>query len=296
MILLTGGTGQVGRSILVHPHAQDLSLVAPSRKDLDLSDASSIERVLKSRNFTAIIHAGAYTAVDQAESEPALADAVNAKAPALLARFCQERAIPIVHFSTDYVFSGEACAPYHEEDATSPLGVYGATKRAGEQAVLASRCRAVILRTAWVVSPYGKNFIKTMLRLAQEREEIRVVADQCGCPTGAPDLAAVVISILPRLLAVPEVPTGLYHCCNQGETTWAGLARAVMNESARLGGPTAKIVEIGTADYPTPAQRPKNSRLSCEKLQHDWGITMRPWQNAVAENVAALLYEKGHAS
>jgi dTDP-4-dehydrorhamnose reductase len=292
MILLTGGTGQVGRSILAQVQAHHGPFFAPSRSELDLSDPQSLQRVLESRDWTAIINAGAYTAVDQAESEPLLADAINANAPATMAQFCQERAIPLIHFSTDYVFAGDASVPYKEEAHTAPLGVYGASKLAGEQAIVTSHARAVILRTAWVVSPYGKNFIKTMLRLAQDREEIRVVADQYGCPTGAADLASVVLSVLPRLLTDKNAPTGIYHCSNQGETTWAGLARAVMDESAGLGGARARIIDITTADYPTPAKRPHYSRLSCDRLQKDWDITLRAWQPMVAEIVAALLQEK----
>ncbi|NDB69659.1 MAG: dTDP-4-dehydrorhamnose reductase, partial [Methylocystaceae bacterium] len=166
------------------------------------------------------------------------------------------------------------------------------SKLAGEQAIFASNDRAMILRTSWVVSPYGKNFIKTMLRLAQDRDEIRVVADQYGCPTGAQDLASVVLSILPRLMSDQNAPTGIYHCCNQGETTWAGLARMVIEASAGLGGPKARIIDISTADYPTPAQRPHYSRLSCDRLQKDWEITLRAWQPMVADIVAALLHEK----
>ena len=296
MILLTGGSGQVGRSLLAHAHINTLPVFAPTRAELDLSDSQSIARSLASRPWSAIINAGAYTAVDQAENEPALADAINAKAPALLADYCKAQMIPMVHFSTDYVFSGDKPSAYSETDDRAPLGVYGQTKCDGEQAVLASGCKAVVLRTAWVVSPYGKNFVKTMLRLAQQRDAIRVVADQYGCPTGATDLADGVMSILPRLMQDSSAPQGLYHCSNRGDTTWAGLARAVMAASARLGGPIATIIDITTADYPTPAKRPQNSRLSCEKLQREWGIKMRPWQDMIADTVAVLLPEKGSAS
>ena len=292
MILLTGGTGQVGRSILAKVQAYQEPFFVPSRSELDLSDPQSIQRVLESRDWTTIINAGAYTAVDQAESEPLLAEAINANAPSILARFCHEHAIPLIHFSTDYIFAGDASSPYKEDDDTAPIGIYGASKLAADKAILESHCRAVILRTAWVVSPYGKNFIKTVLRLAQERAEIRVVADQYGCPTGAQDLASVVLSILPRLMADQNAPTGIYHCCNQGETTWAGLARVVMEESTRLGGTRARIIDITTADYPTPAKRPYYSRLSCDRLQKDWDITLRAWKPMVADIVAALLHEK----
>jgi dTDP-4-dehydrorhamnose reductase len=292
MILLAGGTGQVGCSILAKVQAHHGPFFAPARMELDLSDPQSIQRVLESRDWTAIINAGAYTAVDQAESEPLLAEAINSNAPAILARFCQKHAIPLIHFSTDYVFAGDVSSPYYEDADTAPLGVYGKSKLAGEQAIFASNDRAMILRTSWVVSPYGKNFIKTMLRLAQDRDEIRVVADQYGCPTGAQDLASVVLSILPRLMSDQNAPTGIYHCCNQGETTWAGLARMVIEASAGLGGPKARIIDISTADYPTSAQRPHYSRLSCDRLQKDWEITLRAWQPMVADIVAALLHEK----
>ena len=292
MILLTGGNGQVGRSILAQAQSHHGPIFAPLRSELDLSDPQSIHRVLESQDWTAIVNAGAYTAVDQAESEPLLAEAINANAPSILARFCHERTIPLIHFSTDYVFAGNASSPYSEDADTAPLGVYGATKFAGEQAILDYPYRAVILRTAWVVSPYGKNFIKTMLKLAQDRDEIRVVADQFGCPTGAPDLASVVLSVLPNLISDQNAPIGIYHCCNQGETTWAGLARVVMEESERLGGPKARIIDIATTDYPTPAKRPRYSRLSCDRLQRDWNITLRPWQPMVAEIVSSLLEKK----
>lgn len=296
MILLTGGNGQVGRSILAQAQAQAQAhhgpFIAPLRSELDLSDQQSLQHVLESQDWTAIINAGAYTAVDQAESEPLLAEAINAKAPSVLARFCHERAIPLIHFSTDYVFAGDASSPYTEDADTAPLGVYGASKLAGEQAILAYPYRAVILRTAWVVSPFGKNFITTMLKLAQDRDEIRVVSDQFGCPTGASDLASVVLSVLPHLMSGQNTLTGIYHCCNQGDTTWADLARLVMEESARLGGPKARIIDIATADYPTPAKRPRYSRMSCDRLQRDWNITLRPWQPMVAEIVALLLQKK----
>ncbi len=293
MILLTGGSGQVGRSILDHQSALSLPCLAPSSRELDLADRQSITDYLESHKLRAIINAGAYTAVDQAENDIERASAINSDAPATLAQYCKVNLIPLIHISTDYVFSGDKSTSYDEHDATHPLSVYGRTKLAGEQAVLASGCRALILRTAWVASPFGKNFIKTMVRLAQERGEIRVVADQYGSPTGAKDLAEVALTILPQLLNNHAAPQGLYHCTNTGETTWAQLARAVMAASASLGGSSASIVDIATADYPTTAKRPHNSRLSCVKLQRDWGITLRPWQDMVKEVVAAVLHEEG---
>ena len=296
MILLTGGTGQVGRSLLALAQAQSLPLVAPTRDALDLADPRSIAAYLARQPWSAIVNAGAYTAVDQAEQDQQQAEAINAGAPGQLAAYCQDHAIPLLHLSTDYVFSGDKPSPYLETDATAPLGVYGQSKCNGETAILATACRAAIVRTAWVVSPYGKNFIKTMMRLAQQREEIQVVADQHGSPTGAPDLAQALLVILTRMLHDPQCPGGLYHATNHGETTWAGLARKVMQVSAQRGGPSARIVEIGTEAYPTAAKRPKNSRLNCDRLQQDWGITLRPWPLMVEDCVTALLNEQGAQS
>ena len=295
MILITGGTGQVGRSLRAHDSARSLCFVAPLRTELDLSNAQSIRDYLDAHSFTAVINAGAYTAVDQAESEPELAMAINGHAPALLAEYCKARNIPLIHISTDYVFSGDKSLPYDESDVTSPLGVYGRTKLKGEEAVIASGCNSVILRTAWVVSRYGKNFIKSMLRLAKERDEIRVVNDQYGCPTGAQDLADVVLSILPRLITGEARLQGVYNCTNSGNATWADLARVVMSTSAKMDGPSASIINIATADYPTPAKRPKNSRLICEKLKQNFDIEMRPWQGMVEDIVAVLLDQEGRA-
>ena len=295
MILITGGSGQVGRSLLSQQAVLPLPCVAPSSRDFDLADRQSITHYLQSNTLSAIINAGAYTAVDQAESNPDRAKAINADAPEMLADYCKVHDIPLIHISTDYVFAGDKKTPYNEQDETDPLGVYGQTKLAGEQAILSSGCRAVILRTAWVVSPFGKNFIKTMLRLADMREEISVVADQKGCPTGAQDLAGAVLGIASRLIRNKDCSIGLYHCTNQGETTWADLARFVMAESAQLNGPSAIIKSITTAEYPTPANRPLNSLLSCRKLKQDFGLEMRTWQDMVKEVVAAILNNERQA-
>ena len=295
MILITGGSGQVGRSLLLHQAVLPLPCVAPSSRDFDLADRQSITHYLQNNKLSAIINAGAYTAVDQAETDADRAKAINTDAPEMFAYYCKANHIPLIHISTDYVFSGDKKTAYNEQDETDPLGVYGQTKLSGEQAILASGCRAVIIRTAWVVSPYGKNFIKTMLRLAETREEISVVADQKGCPTGAQDLADAVLVITSRLLRDKDCATGLYHCINQGETTWADLARFVMAKSAQLNGPSVIIKNITTAEYPTPANRPLNSRLSCIKLKQDFGLEMRPWQDMVTEVVAAILYDERQA-
>ena len=292
-ILITGGTGQVGQSLLELDWPDTVHLFAPSREACDLADPASLVACLESRNWAGVINAGAYTGVDKAESDQAAAWAINGQAPEQLARFCANHQIPLIHLSTDYVFSGEGTRAWREEDATVPLGVYGASKLAGEQAVLASCPQAVVLRTAWVVSAFGHNFLKTMLRLAAERDQLRVVADQFGCPTSAHDLAKVVRSILLRQLAGDDGPAGLFHAVNTGETHWAGLASHIFAISRSLGGPFAEVVEIPSSDYPTPAKRPENSRLDCTKLARDYGLNIRPWPEAVAEIVARLLQDRG---
>lgn len=289
MILLTGGTGQVGRSILKHENAHLFDIYAPTRSELDLSNTKSIEQCLDSRKWSAIINAGAYTSVDLAENEPILAEYVNVRAPKQLAKYCFEHSIPLIHLSSDYVFSGCSKQPYNELDVPAPLNVYGSTKRNGELVILESKCKFIILRTAWVVSPYGKNFIKTILRLAEERDEIRVVSDQYGCPTGAHDLATVLLSIVEKLKSNPEAPTGIYHCTNEGKTSWANLARFIMDQSSLAGGPTASIIDIHSTDYPTLAIRPQYSCLSTKKIGLEWEIVMRNWQDMVAETVRSIL-------
>ncbi len=292
-ILITGGTGQVGQSLLELDWPDHVQLHAPKREACDLSDPASIAACLDSQDWGGVINAGAYTAVDKAESDQAAAWAINGQAPEQLARFCANHQIPLIHLSTDYVFSGEGTRAWREEDATVPLCVYGASKLAGEQAVLASRPQAVVLRTAWVVSAFGHNFLKTMLRLAAERDQLRVVADQFGCPTSAHDLAQVVRTILLRQLAGDDAPAGLFHAVNTGETHWAGLASHIFAISRSLGGPFAEVVEIPSIEYPTPAKRPENSRLDCTKLARDYGLNIRPWPEAVAEIVARLLQDRG---
>jgi dTDP-4-dehydrorhamnose reductase len=287
-ILITGGSGQVGQSLLDLAWPSSFTPVAPSRAELDLADPASISTFLESQHWAGVINAGAYTAVDKAESARDLAFAINAVAPDVIARFCARHTIPLIHISTDYVFSGQGTRPFREEDATGPLGVYGASKLAGEQAVLAAHPKAVVLRTAWVLSAFGHNFLKTMLRLAADRDQLRVVADQFGCPTSAHDLAQTIQTILIRQVKDQDAPHGLFHAVNRGETHWAGLAKEIFAISSQSGGPSAEVIEIPSSDYPTPAKRPANSRLDCAKLLAQYGIEMRPWQQAVHAIVQRL--------
>ena len=288
-VLLTGGSGQVG-SALRRLAGDDVELVAPTRAELDLNDPEALAGVVASRAWSAVINAGAYTAVDRAEGDVVAAWQVNAMAPAALAAATASAGIPIIHVSTDYVFDGGKAEPYVEEDPVAPLGVYGASKEAGEQAVRTANPRHLILRTAWVVSANGANFVKTMLRLGAERPALRVVADQHGCPTSAEDIARTILTMLDRA-TTGDGPTGTYHFVNAGEATWHGLAEAVFARAAIHGRPAPEVTPIATADYPTPARRPVNSRLSTARLTRDFGSAPRPWREAIDAVVDELLKE-----
>jgi dTDP-4-dehydrorhamnose reductase len=288
-ILITGGTGQVGLELLRQPWPSNVARLAPSRAELDLCSDTSIAAYCADRPIDCIINAAAYTAVDRAETEADVAFAANAEGPARLAELARERNIPLLHVSTDYVFDGSLDRPYREDDPASPLGIYGASKLAGEVALRAGAPRHIILRTAWVISAHGSNFLKTMLRLAAERPELRVVADQQGNPTGARDIADALRRIALAQLANPNAHSGTYHFVNSGSTTWLGLAEAIMAASARLGGPCAPVHAITTADYPTAARRPANSRLETAAIARDFGIKPRSWQELLPELVSEIL-------
>lgn len=287
-ILITGGAGQVGLELLAADWPDHIALHAPPRAELDLGDAESVARLFSSRDYAAVINSGAYTAVDRAESEVAAAFSANAMGPALLADATRAAGIPLIHVSTDYVFNGAGAGDYQEDEAVDPLGVYGASKLAGELAVLKGNPRSAVLRTAWVVSRHRANFVKTMLRLAAERPSLRVVDDQHGSPTSARDIAEALKTITLRMIEDDAAPRGVFHFVNAGGTTWAGLAREVLALSGARGGPTADVESITTADYPTPARRPANSRLSTLKIQREYGVVPRPWQTAVSEIVDQL--------
>ena len=288
-ILLTGGAGQVGTELRAATWPAEVRLHAPDRTALDLADPASVAGMAASRAWSAIISSGAYTAVDKAESDVATAWATNALAPAILSRAAAEAGIPIVHVSTDYVFPGSKAGPYHEDDPIGPLGVYGASKEGGEQAVRSANTRHAIVRTAWVVSAHRANFVKTMLRLAADRDEVRVVADQLGCPTVAADLAVALRTIVLRMTEDPSAPAGTFHYVNAGETNWAAFAEAIFAASAARGGPTARVVPITTAEYPTPARRPANSRLATDKVRAAYGVDTPDWRASLERIVAALV-------
>jgi dTDP-4-dehydrorhamnose reductase len=275
-ILLTGATGQVGWEL-----RKSLAPLGEvkffDRYGLDLADASQLVATVRALRPETIVNAAAYTAVDRAEIERDVAFAINSVAPAVLAEEAKRIGAFLVHYSTDYVFDGEKTVPYVEDDAPHPINVYGESKLAGEQSVLKSGCRHLVLRTSWVYGPRGKNFYLTMLRLAKERPELKVVDDQVGAPTSSLAIARATAQLLPCGAA------GLYHMTAGGQTSWCGFARAILTRA----GIATPVVPIRTEEYPTPARRPRNSRLDCSRLRAEHGVALAGWEAGLEEVIAA---------
>jgi len=294
-ILLLGKNGQVGWELQrsLAPLGDVLALDRHSTDFCgDLAQPDRLAQSVRAYQPDVIVNAAAHTAVDKAESEPELAHTLNAWAPAALAQVAAEVGACLVHYSTDYVFNGEGDRPWQEDDATGPLSVYGQTKRAGEQAIVASGCRHLIFRTSWVYAARGGNFAKTMLRLAAERERLTVIDDQWGAPTGADLIADVTAIALRRLQQQPDL-SGLYHLVAGGETSWYGYARHVIAQARQIQ-PEMKlavcdIAAVPTSAFPTPAKRPLNSRLNTCKLQQAFGVVLPPWQQGVDRMLAEIL-------
>jgi dTDP-4-dehydrorhamnose reductase len=290
-IVVTGREGQVVRSILERAQAYpDIEIVALGRPEIDLEHPETLGAAVLALDPDLIVSAAAFTAVDQAESEEALATIVNGVAAGALAFTAGTLGIPIIHLSTDYVFDGEKKGAYTENDQVSPLGAYGRSKLAGERAVALATENHAILRTAWVHSPFGKNFLKTMLRLAGDRDTINVVADQYGTPTSALDIADATLKVASNLLHSHDgALRGVFHLTNSGKASWADFAETIFDVSERAGGPFAKVHRISSADYPTPARRPANSRLDCHKLAITHGVHMQDWRTAAECVVKCVL-------
>ncbi len=292
-ILVTGGNGQLGTELKRYTWPEGWAVTAIDIDELDLRDAAAITAMVAKGHdgqpWAAVISAGAYTAVDKAENDIVTAWAVNAMAPAAFAEACATAGIPIVQVSTDYVFDGARDGAWEVTDPVAPLGVYGASKLGGELAVRTSGARYAIVRTAWVVSAHGNNFIKTMLRIGATNPILRVVDDQHGSPTSATDLAAALAKITLCLVEDPAAPTGTYHFSNAGAVTWAGFAREIFAQSAARGGASVEVQGITTAEYPTPATRPANSLLSHDAIICDYGIHPPAWQTALGNILDELL-------
>jgi dTDP-4-dehydrorhamnose reductase len=287
-LLVVGAGGQVGRALMRRQHVAHRRLVGLTHVELDITDADRVLSVTEEHHPVLVVNAAADTAVDRAERAPDRAFAVNQDGPANLAAACAALGIPLLHLSTDYVFDGSKVTAYDETDPVAPTGVYGASKAAGEALVRARLARHVILRTAWVFGGDGANFVKTMLRLAAERRQLRVVDDQRGGPTPAGAIADALLAIAAHLDDGADT-WGTYHFCGAPATSWHGFACAIVAAAVAHGGRNVPIVPIATADYPTPARRPANSVLDCAKIARDFGIPQPDWRPALARCVTDLL-------
>lgn len=287
-ILITGGGGQLGRSLLRASWPPSVRLYAPGRPDLDICRPETVARVLQERRFSAIINTAAFTSVDRAETEAAEAFAVNALGPAILADAARNMDIPLIHVSTDYIFDGTLGRPYTENDSPNPINVYGASKLAGELAVQTATPRSVILRTAWLISGLGNNFAKTMLRSDASRKRLSVVDDQFGSPTSAQDAAEALSRITMRLIRDPDAPLGVFHFVNEGGASRYELAQALFSAK---GGTAPELVAISTENFPLPAQRPVDTRLDNTKIRAAFDLSPRPWLQMIPETARAAVQE-----
>ncbi len=288
MILVFGGGGQLASELVEMAAADGTALTAVTWQQADITDPAQVARAIDDARPSLVVNAAAYTAVDKAESEPELAMAVNADGPGVVAAACAAAGVPLVHVSTDYVFDGEKAGPYREDDPIAPLGVYGRSKAAGESAVRESWSRHLILRTAWLYGIYGSNFLKTMLRLAAERDELNVVADQRGSPTSTADLARAIL-VAAAALRRGAAPWGTYHVTGAGETTWHGFASRIVEAQAPVTGRHPRVNPITTAEYRTAARRPRNSVLDCSRFAATFGYRAPDWTVSVDRTVAALM-------
>ncbi|MFH2067811.1 MAG: dTDP-4-dehydrorhamnose reductase [Pseudomonadota bacterium] len=288
-ILIIGCRGQVGTELALQMKQRGREIIAVDLPEIDITDSSSVEKYIARPEVSLVINAAAYTAVDRAESERELAFAVNAQGPGLIAESCRIGNIPLIHISTDYVFDGTKSSAYVETDPVSPVGIYGKSKAAGDSRVAGCLEKYIILRTSWVCSAYGANFVKTMLRLGNEKETIRVVNDQKGCPTFAHDIAEAIVTITEKYLAEQELPWGFYHYCGKGETTWFAFAQEIFRQAGEHRELKLKsLLPIPSSEYPSPVKRPMNSVLNCSKIIEKFGIQPRPWKESLQQTLNDL--------
>ncbi len=290
-ILLTGANGQVGYEVNRLAAARGCALIGLTRQQLDIGDDEAVEQIVSQLRPSLVINAAAYTAVDRAEQEVEAAMRANRQGPAILAATCHAHRIPLIHLSTDYVFDGNKVGAYGEDDPVAPTGVYGRSKWEGEEEVRARLGQHLIIRVSWVFGPHGNNFVKTMLRLAAERDELRVVADQHGCPTYATHIAETLLTLADRISKGVDIAWGTYHFCGMPETTWHGFAETIINEALAMGllDHAIPVHPIATSDYPTPAQRPRNSVLDCRRIMKAFDITTPSWQEGLTTMLGAVM-------
>ena len=290
-ILVTGANGQIGHCLQQQLGQKNWAFSAFTRAELDITDPQAVNQIVQRLRPDIIINAAAYTAVDKAEQEQALAYAVNRDGPANLARAANDVNAAIFHISTDYVFSGDATGAYTEDAPTNPQGVYGQSKLAGELAVAAANDKHIILRTAWVFGEHGNNFVKTMVRLGKIKEVLNIVADQEGSPTYADDIAKVLLAVAQHYSEGKPTPWGTYHYSGQPYVSWYGFAREIFTEVEQAGlyvKPVPQLNAITTAEYPTPAKRPANSKLDCKKIEQAFGVAPSDWRSAL-KNINAFV-------
>jgi dTDP-4-dehydrorhamnose reductase len=292
MILITGATGQVGRALVEEATSRGLEFVAVSRPEFDFEKLETVDACFAWAKPDLVINAAAYTAVDAAETHQEAAKAGNHTGPERLAQLCAAADIPLIHISTDYVFDGTKGEPYIETDETNPTCVYGLTKRDGENAVLATGGKAIILRTSWVYAPYGKNFVRTMLNAAKRMPVLRVVADQRGAPTAAPDLAMAILNIALKIRSSGwnDGFLGVFHMTNAGQTTWYDFALAIFEEVKALKHSIPQVDAITTGDWPTPAKRPPDSRLDCTRLAQVFDLSLPHWRQSLRETIRYSIF------
>ncbi len=292
-LLVIGANGQLGWALAKKSTHNDFDMESVDLPVFNITDQDSVMGQVEKSAPDLVINASAYTAVDKAETESELAFAVNEKGPSYLAKACVTHDIPLIHISTDYVFDGEKKTPYLESDPVSPIGVYGKSKAAGEDAIRNKLHRHIIIRTAWLYGTHGQNFVKTMLRIGKEHETLRVVADQWGCPTYAADLAEAILAVSSQVLNGAKDCWGTYHYCGQGSTTWYGFAEEIFNiANTQISLKVRKVEPVTTDDYPTPTRRPANSVLDCSRIQEIFGIKTRPWKESLSE-MLKIVFSQG---
>ena len=287
--LITGSNGQLGWELCRRGKKHGFDIIALDLPEFDITEPSTVKKTVSQTGVSLVINASAYTAVDKAESEQETAFAINCDGPGYFASSCAETKIPLIHISTDYVFDGTREEPYLETDSLSPLGVYGKSKAQGETRVRTRLKNHIIIRTAWLYGIHGNNFVKTMLGLGKEKETLRVVADQYGCPTCAADLAEAILTIAEQIKERPDIPWGTYHYCGKGKTTWHGFAEKIFELAGQYDSfAIKKVIPITTAEYPTPAKRPPNSVMDCSLLIKNFGISPAQWQESLASMIECI--------